>query len=182
MIDEQTATDAHHCKTEQGEMTEAEFEDWIERFRLAFKHMADKAKNAATAEERERLNSLLQYSAKESRRSYYKDNKDRILANVKEWQARNKDRVLAYRKSYYDKNRELILERAAARYKENKGERRENPCAKLTGVQVREARALRALSGTTYEKLAKRYGVTSQAIWMAVQGRAHPKGSWRNLY
>lgn len=58
----------------------------------------------------------------------------------------------------------------------NRGE--ENHCAKLTEVQVREARRAH-VGGVSYRTLSERYGVSHGTIWSAVTGRtwAHVEDS-----
>jgi truncated hemoglobin YjbI len=42
------------------DVTEEQFEDWIEKFRAAFKKLADEAEEKATTEDWERVNALVE--------------------------------------------------------------------------------------------------------------------------
>jgi hypothetical protein len=56
-------------------------------------------------------------------REYYQDNKDKIRAKSKRWYDENRERKSEYWKEYYDQHREAVLARNRARYLARKAAR-----------------------------------------------------------
>ena len=61
-----------------------------------------------------------QYNCKACRNSYYKENKDRIILQIKNYRESNADSFKAKTKKYYDDNKDKILARQKEYYKDNK--------------------------------------------------------------
>ena len=66
------------------------------------------------------LNSHCKTCAKEYRKKHYEQNKDRVLAQNKEYRDQNKDKAKEYRKKYYEQNKDKEKERNKNYYKQNK--------------------------------------------------------------